>query len=74
MRYADLHKAFKNGCHQCAPSSWRRVPNVTGDYDLDASIGHSPNKDMAQKLSMYVTSRGYGPRTSYDPYGSKGDD
>lgn len=61
------------GCHDCAPKGWRGVPKVTGDYDLDATIGHSPNRDMAGKLSLYVTRNAYGPRTAYDPYGS-GDD
>jgi hypothetical protein len=73
MRYRDMHNQFHGGCHTCAPPAWRRVPNVTGDYDLDASIGHSPNKDMAKKLSMYVTRQKYGYRTNYDSYGV-GDD
>lgn len=68
-----MHKLCRGGCHQVAPKAWRIVPKVTGDYDLDASIGHSPNKDMAKKLSMYVTRSSYGPKTGYDAYGS-GDD
>lgn len=76
MRYASMHQVGHHGCHQCAPKGWRRVPNVTGDYDLDASIAHSPNKDMAKKLDLYTTRRGaYGYRTGYSPYGPvAGDD
>ena len=73
MRYADMHRLAHRGCHDCAPAAWHRVPKVTGDYDLDATIGHSPNRDMAGKLSMYAGGNPYGPRTSYDPYDG-GDD
>jgi hypothetical protein len=40
--------------HQCAPKPWRRTPNLTGDYDFDATIMHRSNKDMAKKLDMYT--------------------
>lgn len=73
MRYTDMHRLAHQGCHECAPKPWRIVPRVTGDYDLDATIGHSPNKDMQKKLGMYTTGVGYGPRTGYNAYGV-GDD
>lgn len=76
MKYVDMHRQFHGGCHDCAPKAWHIVPRVTGDYDLDATIGHSANKDMQRKLSMYVQSQGsfgYGPKTGYNRYG-RGDD
>lgn len=73
MRYVDMHKLGHNGCHQCAPKAWHKVPNLTGDYDLDASIGHSPNKDMGKRLNQYITRQRYGYHTGYDTYGI-GDD
>lgn len=67
-----------NGCHTCAPPAWRRVPNLTGDYDLDATIAHRGNHNLPARLSMYTTRRGsaYGPHTGYDSYGTAlgGDD
>jgi len=73
MRYVDMHRIGHNGCHQCAPKAWRIVPNLTGDSDLDASIGHSANRDMARKLSMYISRQHYGPRSAYESY-DVGDD
>jgi hypothetical protein len=73
MRYNQMHSIAHQGTHQCAPSAWRRVPKVSGDYDLDATIAHRSNRDMTGRLSMYVAKQGYGPRTAYDPYGV-GDD
>jgi len=40
--------------HQCAPAGWRHTPNMTGDYDLDASIMHCSNPDMAGKIRNYL--------------------
>lgn len=74
MRYVDMHNLAHRGCHDCAPKEWRIVPKVTGDYDLDATIGHSPNKDMQRKLSMYTGAGSYGPRTGYRVYGANGGD
>lgn len=73
MRYRDMHSMAHGGCHDCAPKGWRMVPKLSGDYDLDATIGHSKNSDMAKRLKQYMTHSGYGPRTAYDPYGA-GDD
>lgn len=75
MRYRDMHRLAHSECHDCSPSPWHRVPRVTGDYDLDATIGHSTNSDMPKRLSMYVGRTGaYGPRTAYDAYGAAGGD
>jgi len=74
MRYVDMHKLAHQGCHDVAPKAWHIVPKVTGDYDLDATIGHSSNKDMARKLEMYTGRGSYGPRTGYSVYGPNGGD
>jgi len=63
--------------HTFAPSIWRRTPNITGDYEMDASIVHCKNKAVPSKLRMYLLTDepGYGPRTGYDGYsGYSGDD
>ena len=68
-----MHQVSHQGNHDCCPSAWRRVPKVSGDYDLDATIAHRSNRDMSGRLGMYIAPLGYGPRTSYQAYGS-GDD
>lgn len=63
--------------HQAAPSPWRGTPNMTGDYDLDATIMHRKNTDLPARLAMYTRKPkvGYGPRTAYNGYsGLHGDD
>ena len=56
-------------CHGCAPQEFRRTPNVTGSYELDAVISKNPNKDMEQRLAMYCgRPNAYGPLTGYDGY------
>jgi hypothetical protein len=66
--------------HTVAPPEWRRTANITGDYEMDASILHNKNKSVPSKLKMYVkTDIGgnptYGPRTAYDGYSAySGDD
>lgn len=55
--------------HECAPKDWRDVPNLTGDYDLDATIEHRSNTDMPQRLAMYTTrGRAYGALSAYNAY------
>jgi len=64
-------------CHACAPKAWRRVPDLTGDYDLDATIEHRDNTDMAHRLALYVRkpSAAYNPRNAYHGYsGYHGDE
>lgn len=63
--------------HKCAPKAWRGVPNMTGDYDLDATILHRTNGDMAKKIQSHLSNpRGvYGSRTAYSGNsGNHGDD
>ncbi len=77
MRYRDMHDISHSGCHQCAPREWRGVPNLTGDYDLDATIAHRPNRDLPHRLGLYTkrSRESYGPRTAYGGYhGYSGDD
>ena len=53
-------------CHQCAPATFRQVPNFTGNATMDRVILASPNKDMANKLKNYTASPAvYGKRTGY---------
>jgi hypothetical protein len=55
--------------HGCAPKPWRDVPNVTGDYDLDATILRRHNTDLPHRLDLYTkTGPGYGPLTGYSAY------
>jgi hypothetical protein len=56
------------GCHQCAPRGWRDTPIITADYDLDQTIMHRSNKDLPNRLQMYVKRASYGKRTGYSGY------
>lgn len=63
--------------HQCCPQEWRRTPDLTGSYELDAVIQKNPNKDIPKRLQMYLDQSDnlYGPRTGYNGYhGYSGDD
>lgn len=63
--------------HECAPKPWRETENLTGDYDLDATIAHRKNPSLPGKLAMYTMKpQGvYEPKTAYSPYnGMNGDD
>lgn len=61
--------------HQCAPKEWRRTPDVTGSFELDASIARCKNGDLAKRMQFYVErENAYGPITGYDGYhGYSGD-
>lgn len=54
------------------------MPDLTGDYDLDATIAHRHNKDLPHRLGLYTKGKkqnAYGPRTGYTGYhGYSGDD
>lgn len=66
---------IKDGCHQCAPRDWRETPDVSGAYELDAAIARNSNRDLPDRLKMYVGRAAYGPRTAYNGYhGYGGDD
>lgn len=72
MKPNEMHKLGHNGCHECAPKGWRDVPDLTGDYDLDATILHRGNRNLPHRLSLYVKRKAtaYGSRTGYDAYHS----
>jgi hypothetical protein len=77
MKPNEMHKLRHSGCHSCAPKAWRGVPNVTGNYDLDATIMHRSNRDIPARLKLHLASAAptYGPRTSYHSYSANhGDD
>jgi len=72
-----MHRLSNHFCHDCAPPGWHSVPDVTGDYDLDATILHRSNSDLPKRLNLYVKHPGnaYGYRTNYKGYhGNHGDD
>lgn len=55
--------------HQFAPEMWRKTPNITGDYEMDASIVHCKNKAVPAKLSMYTLEHNaYRSQTAYNAY------
>jgi hypothetical protein len=78
MRPNEMHRLARRGSHRNdSPKSWHSVPNVTGDYDFDATILHRSNSDMPKRLQLYVKTKGpaFGPRTAYNGYhGYGGDD
>ncbi len=77
MKPNEMHLLAHRGCHVCSPKGWRDTPNVTGDYDFDATIEHRNNKNLPARLWMYVkrSDTAYSPRTGYDSYhGYSGDD
>lgn len=73
---AKSMKELGHGCHDCAPKDWRDIPDVTGDYDLDATIMHRDNPDLPQRLNLYVKRdrNAYGPLTGYNGYHGYGGD
>ena len=79
MRPTAMHGLAHKGCHSCAPKPWRTVPNVTGDYDLDATIMHRKNHDLEARIRTHLAlPRGsagvYGPRGYSGRGGNHGDD
>lgn len=66
--------------HMCAPQEFRRVPNITGSFEMDRVIWGNSNPNMKDRLKFYCGdsrefSRAYGPRTNYDGYdGYSGDE
>ena len=62
--------------HQCCPDDWRRTPDLTGSYELDAAIARNSNKDIPHRLEYYCSSYGngassdnaYAPKTAYRGY------
>lgn len=77
MKAADL-KQLGPGTHnhECAPKGWRDVPDVTGDYDLDATILHRENADLPLRLALYLKQdrNAFQPVTGYNAYHNYGGD
>jgi hypothetical protein len=79
-----------NNCHQACPIDWRHTPNMTGDFEMDASIMNAKAKRLKTDLIHHIKADGlwnsiapgepgpsktYGPRTNYQGYdGYHGDD
>jgi hypothetical protein len=70
MKPNQMHSLAHGGTHgnRCAPKAWSDVPNVTGDYDLDATILHRGNTDLPHRLNLYTRRTGSGPATGYSGY------
>lgn len=61
--------------HECAPKDWRNTQDVTGSYELDAAIKRSRNRDVPDRLRVYIENEtAYGARTGYDGYHNYGGD
>lgn len=61
--------------HECCPVEWRRTPDLTGCYELDAVIHRNGNKDVPHRLAYYLEQEtAYGARTGYDGYHNYGGD
>ena len=66
MRKSSMYAVGRHGNHQAAPKASRGVPNVCGDYDLDARILKCKNRDMAARLDQHISRSG--PVTGYRGY------
>lgn len=76
MKSSEMKNLAHRGTHLCAPKPWKDVPNVTGDYDLDATILRRHNTDLPHRLALYTKTGGQtsGPLTGYNGYhGYSGD-
>jgi hypothetical protein len=58
------------GMHQCCPAEWRRTPELTGSYELDAVIARNSNRDIPARLEYYLdqSTNNCSPRTAYNGY------
>jgi len=65
-----------DGYHRFCPKIWRKVPNITGSYELDGSLMGNRNPDLPGKMQTHLSrENSYGYRTGYDAYsGISGDD
>jgi hypothetical protein len=73
MRPHEMHQMAHSGCHDCCPNGWKDVPKMTGDYDLDATILHRHNKDLPDRLRLYVKRGAYSSKTAYNGYSTVDD-
>ena len=70
MRYPKGHTS-----HECCHEDWRKTPDLTGSFELDAVIKKSTNKDVPKRLKLYMENEtAYGARTGYDGYHNYGGD
>lgn len=61
--------------HECCPQEWRRTPDMTGSFELDAVIAKNTNPDLRSRLAFYLEQENaYGARTGYDGYHGYGGD
>lgn len=61
--------AVEHRKHLCAPKDWRTTPDISGSYELDAVIVRSRNRDVPDRLAMFVENdSAYGPLTAYNGY------
>lgn len=74
MRANQMRSLKQAQNHDCAPKAWRDVPDLTGDYDLDATIMHRSNKALPARLELYLKRSGSGPVTGYNGYHNYGGD
>lgn len=76
MKAGEMRAIGHCGNHECSPAPWRDVPNLVGDYDLDATIMHRDNPSLPQRLQLYVKrgERAYGPSSGYRGYRNYGGD
>jgi len=68
MTKTEMRGMGHRGNHRVAPKGWHDVPNVTGDYDLDATIQHRGNSDLPARLAQHVKRDAYAQRTAYNGY------
>lgn len=58
-------KGYKN--HEVCPADWKQTSDITGSFELDASILKTNNQDMKRKLSDHLTGdQAYMKRTAYN--------
>jgi hypothetical protein len=54
------------GKEGCCPDDWNHVPNITGNFEMDASIMKSKNKDAHARLADHIASdTGYRINSGY---------
>jgi hypothetical protein len=69
LKETSMKPSFPAHNHECCPKEWRATPDMSGSYELDASILRSKNKDVPARLKLFLENESaYGPRTGYDGY------
>ena len=63
------------GYHTFCPKAWRKIPNLTGDYDFDAGVAYSKSGAMKAKIHSHISKENsYGYKTGYRGYSGYGGD